>query len=209
MRRVSGAMLMLAVMAMAPAARAQNIIDRWTQIFAPPAPALDSVAVDPKTTALLVLDFVTQTCNRAHRPRCVASVPAERQLLEAARAHHATVIYSYVPSGTSADVLPALKPEPGEAIVQSGPDKFLHTDLEAILRRDGVETVIVTGTAAEGAVLSTASEAAFRGFQVVVPVDVISSSEFYPEQYVVWDLLHSPGTAGRVRITTTDRITFR
>ena len=189
-------------------ARAQTVVEEWTKVTAPAAPVVHDVTVESRTTALLLLDFVSQTCNEARRPRCVASIPAVAKLLAQARAHGAKVIYSYVSSGTAADVAPALKPRPSEPLVQSGPDKFLGTHLARLLRRDGIRTVIVTGTAAEGAVLSTASGAAFRGYQVVLPADGLSSASLYAEQYVVWDLLHSPGTAGRVTLTTTDRIGF-
>jgi hypothetical protein len=45
-------------------ARAGNIIEEWGNVKAPAAPALKPVAVDPKTTALLMLDFVP------HDPYC-------------------------------------------------------------------------------------------------------------------------------------------
>ena len=51
---------------------------------APPAPALKPVTVDPKTTALLMLDFMNQNCGK--RPRCLASIPAMKKLLADARA---------------------------------------------------------------------------------------------------------------------------
>ncbi len=38
----------------------------------PPAPQLKPVTLDPKTTALLVIDMIKQTCNEKMRPRCVA-----------------------------------------------------------------------------------------------------------------------------------------
>ena len=200
--------LLYALALVAAPARARTVVDDWTRVIPPPAPVVHAITLAPRTTALLLLDFVSQTCNEARRPRCVASIPAVARLLAQARAHGVTVIYSFVPSGAPADVAPALKPRPGEPLVQSGPDKFLGTDLAGLLHRAGIRTVIVTGTAAEGAVLSTASEAAFRGYQVVLPADGLSSASLYAEQYVIWDLLHSPGTAGRVTLTTTDRIGF-
>lgn len=39
-------------------ATAANIIDEWASVKAPPAPELKTVTVDPKTTALLMLDFM-------------------------------------------------------------------------------------------------------------------------------------------------------
>jgi len=47
--------------------------------------------------------------------------------------------------------------------------------LEKILNDKGIKTVVVAGTAAQGAVPNTASQAAFRGRQVIVPVDGMSA----------------------------------
>jgi hypothetical protein len=50
-------------------AQAGNIVDEWASTTAPAAPTLKPVTVDPKTTALLMLDFMNQNCGQ--RPRCV------------------------------------------------------------------------------------------------------------------------------------------
>ena len=52
---------------------AQTIIDEWSTVKAPPLPRLTSVAVDPHSTALLMLDFLKQNC--PSNPRSVATVP--------------------------------------------------------------------------------------------------------------------------------------
>src|SRR5215475_435658 len=115
----------LAVLALP--ANAANIVNEWASVKPPAAPALKPVTVDPKTTALLMLDFMNQNCGQ--RPRCVASIPAMKKLLEAARAAKATVVYSLIANTTTADVIKDVAPTEGEAAVQSGPDKFLKTDL--------------------------------------------------------------------------------
>jgi nicotinamidase-related amidase len=187
---------------------AQTVVAVWNAIKAPPPPALHSVTVDPRTTALLMLDFVTQTCDP--KPRCLESLPRVAALLKAARAAKALVVYSVVPSnhGTEA-VLPAVKPLGTEPVVRSGPDKFLHTDLAQVLKAHGITTVIPVGTAAEGAVMYTASHAAFLGYKVVLPVDGMSSMTMYAEQYVTWNMVHAPSLPDKVRETTTDRIRWR
>ena len=63
----------------------------------------------------------------------------------------------------------------------SGPDKFLRTNLEKILWDKGITTVIVAVAASNGAVLYTASGAAFRGMNVIVPVDGMSAVEAYAD----------------------------
>jgi hypothetical protein len=66
-------------------ASAQTIVDEWATVQAPKPPELKPVTLDPKTTALLVLDFVKQTCNAERRPRCLTSVPKVQALLKLAR----------------------------------------------------------------------------------------------------------------------------
>jgi nicotinamidase-related amidase len=189
-------------------ASAQTVIDAWNTIKAPPPPTLQSVTVDPRTTALLVLDFVTQTCNS--KPRCLASLPKVAALLKAARAAKALVVYSVVVAnkGTEA-VLPAVKPLGTEPVVKGGPDKFLGTDLAEVLKSHGITTVIPVGTAAEGAVMYTASHAAFLGYKVVLPVDGMSSNTLYAEQYVAWNMVNAPRLAMQVTETTTDRVSWK
>jgi nicotinamidase-related amidase len=95
-----------------------------------------------------------------------------------------------------------------EPVVTSGPDKFLGTDLEKIIKEKGIKTVIVTGTAAHGAVIYTASGAALRGIKVVVPVDGISADNTYAEQYTVWHLMNAPRVSNQVTLTKTTSINF-
>jgi nicotinamidase-related amidase len=182
-------------------ASAQTIIDEWNTVKAPKAPELKSVTVDPKTTALLVLDIVKQGCNNKRRPRCVASVPKIQGLLKQARAKGMAVVHSITSSSTAADILKEVKPQDGEPIVQSSVDKFFGTELEKILKEKGIKSVIVVGTAAHGAVLYTGSGAALRGLQVIVPVDGMSAGDTYVEQYVAYHLTKAPGVGRRVTLT--------
>ena len=197
--------VMLVSLSIAASALAQTIVDEWSEIKAPPAPALKPVKLDAKDTALLMLDFVKQLCSP--RPRCVASVPKVQGLLARARENGVMVVYS-LGGQPMTDVLPEVVARAGEASVSSGPDKFMNTDLEKILKDRGIKTVIVTGTAAEGAVLNTAAGAALRGFKVIVPVDAASSTLPYNEQYTAWHLGNSPRVGPQVTLTKIDQISF-
>jgi nicotinamidase-related amidase len=189
------------------AARAANIIDEWANVTTPPAPALKPVTVDPKTTALLVMDQLPKFyC--ADVPRCVAALPVLKQLLAAARASGTTVIYSIAGNFTTADILKEVAPAGSEPWVKSHADKFIDTDLEKILKDKGIQMVIVTGTSANGAVLYTGSDAALRGLKVIVPVDGLSAKDLYAEQLTVWQLANGPGFAAQVTITRSDMIKF-
>lgn len=185
---------------------AQTIVDEWQHVNVPLAPELKPVNVEAKTTALLLLDFNKQTCNAKLRPRCIASIPKVKKLLTDARMKGITVIYSLSPGAVPADIAAELAPLGGEPVVISGPDKFMGTDLEKILKEKGIQTVIVTGTAAHGAVLYTASGAALRGIQVILPVDGMSAENTYAEQYVTWHLVNAPRVSTRVLLTKIDLI---
>jgi nicotinamidase-related amidase len=187
-------------------AQAANVIDEWASIKQPPAPTLKAVTVDLKTTALLMLDFMRQNCGQ--RPRCMDSIPAMKKLLGAARAAKVPVVYSIIANSTTADVIKDVAPEAGEPHVQSGPDKFFRTDLEKILKDKGITTVIVTGTAANGAVLFTAAGAALRGLNVIVPVDGMSSADAYADLTTAWTFTNAPSVSAKTTLTKSDMIKF-
>jgi nicotinamidase-related amidase len=187
-------------------AQAADIVDEWASIKVPPAPALKPVTVDPKTTALLMLDFMNQNCGK--RPRCLATVPAMKKLLGEARAAKATVVYSIIANTTLTDVIKDVAPQAGEPHVQSGPDKFLHTDLEKILKDKGIKTVIAVGTSSNGAVLYTASGAAFRGMSVIVPVDGMSAVDPYADYSTVFTFMNAPSVSAKTTLTRSDMIKF-
>jgi nicotinamidase-related amidase len=176
--------------------------------IAPPVP----VTVDPKTTAFLVLDISTSNCN-ASRPACLATVPAIAGLLDRARSAGMPVVYAF-----SSPVLAEVAPLGDEPSVTSGPDKFFQTDLDMILKNLGVETTMMVGTSANGAVMYTAFEATQRGYTVVVAEDGISSNNDFATFLTRWQLLNQPGgnnpenkplEKGRVTLTRTDLITFQ
>ncbi len=208
------ATLLMALGLAAPPAAAGTIVDDWASVAVPPPPELSRVTLDPRTTALLMLDFnghedaSSGPCNAATKPRCLASIPEVRQLLDAARARGVFVVYSTSASAIPADIRAGVAPMPGEPVVRSGPDKFIGTELRTLLAARGIETAIIAGTAAEGAVLDTATDAALHGMRVVVPVDGMSSTEPYAEQYVAWHLVHAPGVSQKAVLTRIEGIAF-
>ena len=194
-------------------ASAATIIDEWDGIKAPAAPVLKPVSVDVATTALLMLDFSGAQdaskgpCNDK-KPRCIASLPKMQALLGAARAANVYVVYSVAGSGTAADIATAIAPMARDPVVKSGPDKFIGTELGKLLSDKGIKTVIVTGTAAEGAVLDTATDAALHGMNIVLPVDGMSSTNPYAEQYVAWHMVNAPGVSAKTTLTESTQIKF-
>lgn len=186
--------------------RAANIVDEWATTPAPPPPTLKPVTVDPKTTVLLMLDFMNQNCGK--RPRCIATLPAMKKLLGEARAHKVLVVYSLIANTTAADVMSDVAPLPDEPHVLSGPDKFRNTDLEKILKDKGITTVIVAGTSSNGAVLFTAAGAAFRGMNVIVPVDGMSAPDAYADYSTVFTFTSAPSLSPKTTLTKSEMIKF-
>ncbi|MHA2247459.1 MAG: cysteine hydrolase [Candidatus Hodarchaeales archaeon] len=184
----------------------QTIIEEWDNLKIPAPPELEEVTVESKSTALLVLDFQNLNCNQERRPRCVASLPKVQKLLSKAREKDLLIVYSLIRSSHVEDIRVEVKPLGNEPIVKAGVDKFYKTDLENILRRNDISKVIIVGTSAHGAVLHTATGAAQRQLKVIVPVDGISASDPYAEQYSVWHLANSPGTRRSVSLTKSDMI---
>ena len=185
-----------------------TIIDEWATIKAPPPPALKPVTVNLENTALLILDIQKGNCNAERRPRCIDSIKIIKKLLGKARTHGVSVVYSLTSSANKSDIKNEVAPREREPIVKSGANKFYGTKLEAILKDKGIKTVIIVGTSAHGAVINTATGAALRGFQVIIPVDGMSSSNPYAEQYTAWHLVNGPGSRRRTTLTQVDLIEF-
>ena len=191
-------------------ARGNDITTEWATVKPPPAPELKPATVDPRTTALLVLDLMKANCGT--RPRCIATVPNVKKLIEAARAHDMMVFYSMVGANPKPEgmVDQSLAPRDGEWVVRGGADKFIGSDLEQRLKDKGIKTVIVTGTSAQGAVVGTSNGAVQRGYKAVVPVDGMSAEDPYNEQYAAWHLYKGgPVVLTRdVTLTRSDLIKF-
>ena len=198
---------------------AQTIIDEWQSVKAPPAPQLTSVTLDPKTTALLMIDIIKQTCNAQRRPRCVAMVPQVQKLLAEARAKGVYVIYSLFPSPSPAtfpnpkisDYVPELAPKGDEPVVTAFVDKFdlagKDTGLEKMLKDKGIKNFIPVGVTSHNGVLFTSVSAAFRGFNVVVPVDGMAGNNAYEDQLAAYTLTSS--IVYKVTLTSIDMIKFQ
>lgn len=74
------------------------------------------------------------------------------------------------------EIIEELAPHPGETIVDKpGKGAFYGTDLETILRAQGITHVILTGVTTEVCVQSTVREANDRGFQCLVLTDCTGS----------------------------------
>ena len=189
-----------------------DVISDWASAVTPPPPELKEVTVEPATTALLLLDIMKVGCTA--RPRCVAAMPIIKQMHDAARSHNMIVWYSLVGmngKATPDDVMdPAIKPHDGEWYRQPGPDKFLGSTLEPVLKQAGIKIVVICGNSFQGATVGTSIEAVQRGYKVIVPVDCSAGEDVYHEQYAAFHLAKGGpvGITSNVTLTRAARVKF-
>ncbi len=97
--------------------------------------------------------------------------------------HHITEPLRYTMEGTlGRAIIDELKPQPGDLLVpkyrSSG---FWGTNLDMLLRSNNIKSVIMTGCTTEGCVESTARDALFNDYYVIVPDDCVASDD--PQQH--------------------------
>jgi nicotinamidase-related amidase len=75
-------------------------------------------------------------------------------------------------------IIPELPVEDGDTIVKKYRSSgFWGTNLDMLLRSNAVQTVIVAGCTTEGCVESTARDAMFNDYYVVIPEDCVASDD--------------------------------
>jgi nicotinamidase-related amidase len=174
------------IIALAASFAATDIVEDWDTVKPPPKPEVKAVTLEPSTTALLILDMSKDGACKT-RPRCMATIPNVKRLHDAAQAAGVMLWYSIGAKSEPADMIgPGFAPRDGEWAHQGGPDKFLGSNLEEKLKGRGIKTVVVCGTSFQGVGVGTGTEAAQRGYKVIVPIDCLSSEDPYMEQYSAW-----------------------
>jgi nicotinamidase-related amidase len=189
----------------------KDVVEEWRNIETPPPPAIVPVTVDPAKTAFFLLDFLREVCTEETRPRAAAVLPRLQAFLQKARAQRMVVVHTTTRNGRgSADELAeAIRPIDGERVYKAKFDKFHGNDLEQYLRDRGIDTVIVTGTSANGCLLGTTSGAVLRGFRAIVPIDGMPAATPYQEQFVAWQLANGPSFRETTALTRLDAISFK
>jgi nicotinamidase-related amidase len=174
-----------------------------------------AVSVDPKTTAFLVLDLNSAVCQP--NPTCTATVPAVSAFLKKARDAKMPVVYSTT-TAPGVTTIADIAPQSGEQTVPGRADKFIGTELDNILKKAAATTLVMVGSAANGAVMYTGYHANALGYTVVVAVDGISSGTPVATNVAEWQLLNQPGFTNAdnkplsdkmVTLSRTDQITIK
>jgi len=192
-----------------PAGKMQTV-----QMPATPDPA--RVTLDPKTTALVVLDYVEDICN--NQVSCKTQMlPAVTPFMAQVRKAGLTVAY-----GTRAQNqtkwLKEVAPAQGDIrITNTAQDRFYNTDLDKELKAKGIKTLIMVGWKISGSVQYTSVGAMSHGYTVVIPMDTTSAGSDYETTIGFYNVLNSgtanlanaPLKANSVTLTRTDLIAFQ
>jgi ureidoacrylate peracid hydrolase len=153
---------------------------------------------DPAHTALVVVDVQNDFCNPEEYPAAQLMLPRLRAFIEDARRQDVRVVYARVvhsdltdsevwrarnrnrpnsrgvcrEGSVGAEYAPGFGPLPGDVeIVKHRYSAFVGTELELVLRAQGIRTVLVTGIATNTCVESTARDAYQRDFHVILVSD--------------------------------------
>ena len=178
----------------------------------PPPPAPVPVVLDPRTTALMVMDITEATCGP--QPNCREMLPRLTALV--ARAREAGLLVGYTSGATASPVLPEVAPAPADPVIQGSQNKFFNTKLHEILQARGIQTVILSGWRANGSVTYTSHGATILGYTVVVPIDGTAAAAPFQVAiglYQVLNLLdgnpnNEPLKPRAVTLSRTDLISF-
>lgn len=158
---------------------------------------MTDLTIDPKTSALLVMDYQTMIVgNYAGDPNALLGRMAG--VIAAARKAKMMVLYVVVgfrkghpevsprnaifaplkqgdvfgPGAPGSEIHPQVAPHDGDVVViKHRVGAFLGTDLDMVLRANGIETMILAGIATSGVVLSTLRHAADADYRLVVVSD--------------------------------------
>jgi hypothetical protein len=184
------------------------------QMPATPDPA--RVTLDPKTTALMVLDYIEDICNT--QPSCKSQMlPAMTPFLERVRKAGLVVAYG-TRERNMTHWLKEVAPAPGDIkILNTAQDRFYNTDLDKVLKAKGIKTLIMVGWKISGSVTYTSVGAMVRDYTVVIPMDTTSAGSGYETTIGFYNVLNSgnanlanePMKPNAVTLTRTDMITFQ
>jgi nicotinamidase-related amidase len=170
---------------------------------------MEAFTLDPRTTALVVIDLQKGIVARQTAPHAAHDVVERaRRLADRFRDHKAPVVLVRVAysadgrdrlaprvdaapwSGATppdfSELVPAMGPREGDIVVTKRSwGAFYGTDLDLQLRRRGVRTIVLAGIATNFGVESTARAAYERGYDQVFVEDAMAGMTAEAHQFAV------------------------
>ena len=143
--------------------------------------------LDPKTTALVVIDFQNEYfTGRMPIPDGMKALENTRRLIAFADKEHIQVIHVqhiaakgaavFATDGKTVEFHPLMQPRPQDKVIQKTTvSVFASTDIDAQLKKDGIKTLIITGLMTHACVAGAARDATPLGYDVVVASDATAT----------------------------------
>lgn len=171
-----------------------------------------SLVLDPKSTALLVVDMLHDFCEAGGAmvlPNAQALYQPQNRLLGAIRDAGGVVVFvndahrpqmrrdreflkrdtHCIEGSPGAAVVAALSQASEDlAVTKRRYSGFFQTDLDLTLRDMQIETVIVVGVVTNICVRATVHDAFFLGYQVVVPEDCVAATGAREQSSTLYDI---------------------
>ena len=112
-------------------------------------------------------------------PGWASDSPAQiRFNLRLHRDNHTEPLRYTIDGSRGQEFAPALQPGEGEVVVKKYRSSgFWGTNLDLVLRSNGITSVVVAGCTTEGCVESTARDAMFNDYYVVIATDAVASDD--------------------------------
>jgi len=163
----------------------------------------------------MINDFVTGVFKSK---RAVKIIPNIKKLLKFARKQGIPVIYvtdAHLPTvdhefevwgphaqrgSWGAEIVDELKPEKDDfRVLKRKYSAFQGTDLEMLLHKLKIDTLILTGVVTDICIQHTAADAFYRGYQIIVPKDCVEAVDQPTQDAAIRFLIKAYGS----KITTT------
>jgi nicotinamidase-related amidase len=156
----------------------------------------EKIKVLKEETALIIVDMQNDFAKEGGKlfvPDTIKTIPFIKNLLERARKHKMKIFFTQdwhtkydpefkiwgehaIQETYGAEIIEELKPSEDEFLIKKlRYDAFFGTPLDIYLRGFGIKKIIITGTVANICVLHTAGTACLLGYEIIVPIDAISS----------------------------------
>jgi nicotinamidase-related amidase len=183
---------------------------------------MPELSMDPKSTALVLIDLQNGITSRSTGPHSTADVVSRAvRLAEAFRAHRSPVVLvrvAFSPDGGDrlgmptdaappamtitpdwSDIVAPLGPKPGDIIITKHQwGAFYGTELDLQLRRRGTRTIVIGGISTNFGVESTARDAFERAFALVFAEDATAAMDAEAHAFAFKNIFPR---LGRVRST--------
>jgi nicotinamidase-related amidase len=143
-------------------------------------PRLARLLSGAREAGVLVI-YIQMTVLPGRRSESPAQIRFNMRLHLASHQESEPLLYT-IEGTTGQEIIPELAPQPGDLVVRKYRSSgFWGTNLDMLLRSNNIKTVIMTGCTTEGCVESTARDALFNDYYVVLPEDCVASDD--PRQH--------------------------